>query len=51
MSEDERARAVAAIEARRAARGLADPLNRLSAYIARAVANGEEVAIEQRPEK
>ena len=45
MNEAEKEKRIAEIIARRKARGMADPLNRLSAYIAKAIASGEEVAI------
>ncbi len=42
MNPAERAKAIAALQARRAARGASDPLARLSAAIARAIEDGAE---------
>jgi hypothetical protein len=50
MTEKERAARVAALQARRAARGIADPLNRLRAVVAQSVAAGAPVAVEQQAE-
>lgn len=47
MDDKERAARVAALKARRAARGMADPLNVLRVVVARAVENGTPVAEEQ----
>lgn len=47
MTDSERQQAVAELRARRAARGLADPLNRLRAITAQAVAAGAEIATEK----
>lgn len=50
MTEDERNKAVGELRARRVARGLADPLNRLREIVNRAIENGSQVAIERREE-
>lgn len=44
---DERAQAVKALQERRTARGLSDPLNRLRAITERAIADGAEIVTEQ----
>lgn len=41
MTDQDRQKAIEAIRARRAARGMADPLNRLTAHIAKAIAEGQ----------
>lgn len=43
----ERQKAVRELRERRAARGMADPLNRLSAHIAKQIENGAPVFINQ----
>lgn len=47
MTDSEIEKRVAAIRAARAARGMNDPLNRLSLHINRAIANGAEVITNQ----
>jgi hypothetical protein len=42
MNDAQRQAAIQALQARRKARGLADPLNRLTAHIDRAIALGAE---------
>lgn len=48
MSEDERQAAIAALQARRKARGMNEPLNRLRAYVETALANGETPVTEKK---
>lgn len=48
LNSPERAKAVAELRARRAARGLDDPLNRLRAIMAEGVANGAEIVTEKK---
>lgn len=48
MTEQEHNERIAAIRARRAARGINDPLNRLRAYTAAAIARGESPIVEVR---
>lgn len=45
MNDTEKQARIAALQARRAARGMNDPLNRLRALTARAVANGAPIFV------
>ncbi len=45
MTDTDKQARIAALQARRAARGMADPLNRLRAITAQAVANGAPVFV------
>lgn len=47
MTEEEREQAIRALQERRAARGMDDPLNRLSVHIRRAIAAGAPVYTNQ----
>lgn len=47
MTEDERKAAIEALEARRKARGMSDPLNRLRAINEAAIARGATVYVNQ----
>lgn len=51
MTDTERQRAIDALRARRAARGMDDPLNRLIAHTERAIAEGKApvAAVDRQP--